>query len=54
MITEGKPDYVVAFKGGRGTADMIRKARAAGLVVINIKDDTWTDESKPIKNRRGL
>ena len=24
---EGKPDYVVAFPGGRGTADMIRRAQ---------------------------
>jgi predicted Rossmann-fold nucleotide-binding protein len=33
MIAEGEPDAVVAFPGGRGTADMIGKARAAGLRV---------------------
>ncbi len=33
MIDEGKPDGVIAFPGGRGTADMIRRAEAAGLKV---------------------
>ncbi len=28
-----QPDSVVAFPGGRGTADMVRRAREAGLVV---------------------
>ena len=36
MIDEGKPDLVVAFSGGAGTADMIRRARAAGIVVIKV------------------
>src|SRR4051812_13644503 len=30
MIEEGKPDGVVAFPGGRGTGDMVRRAEAAG------------------------
>ena len=34
MIAEGKPDIVIAFKGGRGTADMIRKAEAAGIEAV--------------------
>ncbi|MDF1599683.1 DUF2493 domain-containing protein [Mesorhizobium sp. YIM 152430] len=34
MIDEGKPDVVIAFPGGRGTADMVRRARTAGLRVI--------------------
>lgn len=33
MLAEGKPNEVVAFPGGRGTADMIRAARAAGVPV---------------------
>lgn len=33
MIDEGKPDLVIAFPGGRGTADMIRRAKAAGIPV---------------------
>jgi hypothetical protein len=28
------PDAVVAFPGGRGTADMVRQAKAAGIKVI--------------------
>jgi len=33
MIDEGRPDLVIAFPGGRGTADMIRRAHAAGIPV---------------------
>lgn len=35
MIEEGKPDLVVAFPGGRGTANMVKQAREAGLEVIH-------------------
>lgn len=34
MIDEGKPDLVVAFPGGKGTADMLRRAEAAGIETI--------------------
>lgn len=33
MLEEGKPDLVLYFPGGRGTADMVRRARAAGVEV---------------------
>jgi hypothetical protein len=33
MLAEGKPDLVLAFPGGRGTADMVRRARAAGVPI---------------------
>lgn len=36
MIDEGKPDLVVAFPGGRGTSDMVRRAKAAGVRVIEV------------------
>lgn len=36
MLEEGKPDIVIAFPGGRGTADMCRKARKAGVEVYEI------------------
>lgn len=36
MLDEGKPDLVVAFPGGRGTADMTKRAKAAGLRVIEV------------------
>lgn len=32
-MLEWKPDLVVAFPGGRGTADMVRQAKAAGVPV---------------------
>jgi UDP-N-acetylmuramoylalanine-D-glutamate ligase len=36
MLDEGKPDLVVAFPGGSGTADMVRRAKAAGVRVIEV------------------
>jgi len=36
MLAEGKPDIVLAFPGGRGTADMVRKAKAAGVMVLEV------------------
>ena len=37
MIDEGKPDLVIAFPGGRGTADMVRRARKAGIEVMEVE-----------------
>jgi hypothetical protein len=36
MLEEGRPDLVVAFPGGHGTAHMVRIARAAGVAVVEI------------------
>lgn len=33
-MIEWKPDIVVAFAGGRGTADMVRRAGIAGITVL--------------------
>lgn len=33
-MLEWKPDMVVAFAGGTGTADMVRKAENAGVKVV--------------------
>lgn len=33
MLERETPDLVVAFPGGRGTADMVRRARVAGIEV---------------------
>ena len=33
MLQVGKPDMVVAFPGGKGTADMVHKAQAAKVTV---------------------
>lgn len=34
MLDAGRPDLVVAFPGGRGTANMVRQAKAAGVEVL--------------------
>ena len=36
MLDEGAPDVVIAFPGGRGTGDMIKKARQSGVQVVEI------------------
>jgi hypothetical protein len=36
MIDKGQPDLVMAFPGGRGTADMVRRAKAADIHVIEV------------------
>jgi hypothetical protein len=36
MLEEGQPDLVIAFPGGKGTADMVRKAKKAGVKVVEI------------------
>lgn len=49
MIDEGKPDLVIAFPGGSGTKDMIRRAKKAGIdmkeieieVFDNVNDAMW-------------
>lgn len=37
MLDEGKPDMVIAFPGGRGTADMVKRAKKAGVPVTEVK-----------------
>lgn len=36
MLDEGLPDLVVAFPGGEGTADMVKRAKDAGIDVIEV------------------
>ena len=36
MLREGKPDVVIAFPGGRGTANMIEQARCFGVPVVQV------------------
>lgn len=40
MLREGKPDLVVAFKGGKGTKNMVGQATDAGVRVIRPQSDT--------------
>jgi hypothetical protein len=37
QMLERKPDIVLAFPGGKGTADMVARARAAGVMVAEMK-----------------
>ena len=37
MIDEGEPTIVIAFPGGRGTADMVARARKANIPVSIIE-----------------
>lgn len=39
MLRFGAPDLVLAFPGGRGTADMVRRAESAGVQVVRFVDD---------------
>jgi predicted Rossmann-fold nucleotide-binding protein len=36
MIDDHKPNLVIAFPGGRGTADMVFKAQGAGVEVTEV------------------
>ncbi len=37
MLNDFRPDVVVACPGGKGTADMVRKAEAAGVRVVCVE-----------------
>lgn len=37
MLDEGSPDLVIAFPGGRGTADMVKRATEAGCRVYTVE-----------------
>ena len=39
MLADSRPDFVIAFPGGRNTADLVAKASAAGLEVLHVTDD---------------
>jgi hypothetical protein len=36
MLKDSRPDLVVAFPGGHGTADLVQRARNAGVMVLEI------------------
>lgn len=35
MLKQSKPNYVIAFPGGRGTKHMVRLAQSSGVPIIN-------------------
>lgn len=42
MIDDGNPHLVVAFYGGKGTADMVRRAKRAGIKGFKVLSDGRT------------
>jgi predicted Rossmann-fold nucleotide-binding protein len=47
MLTEGKPDFVIAFPGGRGTAHMVQIAKSAGVKVYEISSTSFHSSPPP-------
>jgi hypothetical protein len=56
MLRECEPDCVIAFEGGNGTDDMVRKAKEAGLPVHEVKTPHRSRKKKTYESdgRRGL
>lgn len=56
MLDEGRPDLVVAFPGGKGTAGMVKLARAAGCEVIEAgrTGEGLSEEARADKLVRGI
>lgn len=44
MLEDGNPDLVLAFPGGRGTADLARRARARGVPIITVVPPIYRDD----------
>jgi hypothetical protein len=38
MLDKEKPDLVIAFPGGKGTADMVARAKAQGFKVMEVEN----------------
>ena len=39
QMLDEKPGLVIAFPGGKGTADMVKKAKQAGLEVVMVNNE---------------
>jgi hypothetical protein len=37
MLDEGRPDLVIAFPGGKGIEDMLRRVKKSGVEIIRVK-----------------
>lgn len=44
MLDEGKPNLVIAFPGGKGTANMIELAKKAGVRWVQIYPDRFKEQ----------
>lgn len=47
MLNEGKPDIVIAFPGGAGTAHMVDRAKHQGFLVIEVPARGSVPELEP-------
>ena len=47
MLRDGRPELIVAFSGGKGTAHMIRLAKATGVPVRQIAEPAATRGGHP-------
>lgn len=52
MLDEGCPDLVVAFPGGKGTANMVAQAKKAGIKVIEVGSKGSTVKYPELKTER--
>jgi hypothetical protein len=48
MLADSRPDFVIAFPGGRNTADLVAKASAAGLPVLHAAEKNNADYLKRV------
>lgn len=46
MLDEGKPHLVIAFPGGRGTEDMVKRAEKAGVPVARVSSSLSSKEGQ--------
>lgn len=49
MLDEGQPDLVLAFPGGRGTADLVRRADKAGVLVAHLESEVTPHLSRALQ-----
>lgn len=47
MIDDARPDLAVAFPGGRGTEDMVRRCDTAGVKVVRVGQREAKKEQEP-------
>ena len=54
MLDEEQPDLVLAFPGGRGTADLVRRAATAGVLVAHLDADLPPNFSRALQGAIAL
>lgn len=49
MLDKGQPDLVLAFPGGRGTADLVRRAGTTGVLVAHLDSEVTPQLSRALQ-----